>query len=385
MSLSRFVQLFEQAFNEGALLKCTLSRPTSSAGPDLKNIYLRRVELKKGPHVAFNYRYKTRDEVKNFTLPEALDQLNSLLGAAWLNADLFTTAQDATLSFSKNGEAALALKKPAQTEAPDMRHDRSKNRLLSTESPWLRAQGITNARGEVLPTAQDKWRQINKFLEIIDALLKSHPLPPDARIADMGSGKGYLTFALYDFLTQKLGMQPQITGIELRPALVEFCNKTAREAGFEGLHFVAEDIAQYNPDRLDLLIALHACDTATDLALAKGIHGKASVIVVAPCCHKQVRADMHPHNEMAPLLRHGILEERQAEILTDGIRALLLESQGYRTQVFEFISTEHTAKNVMITAVGSPREVRREKEALEKVKALKTGFGIGEHYLEKLL
>lgn len=385
MSLSRFVQLFEQAFNEGALLKCTLSRPTSSAAPDLKNIYLRRVELKKGPHVAFNYRYKTRDEVKNFTLPEALGQLNSLLGAAWLNADLFTTAQDATLSFSKNGEAALALKKPVQTEAPDMRHDRSKNRLLSTESPWLRAQGITNARGEVLPTAQDKWRQINKFLEIIDALLKSHPLPPDARIADMGSGKGYLTFALYDFLTQKLGMQPQITGIELRPALVEFCNKTAREAGFEGLHFVAEDIAQYNPDRLDLLIALHACDTATDLALAKGIHGKASVIVVAPCCHKQVRADMHPHNEMAPLLRHGILEERQAEILTDGIRALLLESQGYRTQVFEFISTEHTAKNVMITAVGSPREARREKEALEKVKALKTGFGIGEHYLEKLL
>lgn len=268
MSLSRFVQLFEQAFNEGALLKCTLSRPTSSAGPDLKNIYLRRVELKKGPHVAFNYRYKTRDEVKNFTLPEALGQLNSLLGAAWLNADLFTTAQDATLSFSKNGEAALALKKPAQTEAPDTRHDRSKNRLLSTESPWLRAQGITNARGEVLPTAQDKWRQINKFLEIIEALLKSHPLPPDARIADMGSGKGYLTFALYDFLTQKLGMQPQITGIELRPALVEFCNKTAREAGFEGLHFVAEDIAQYNPDRLDLLIALHACDTATDLARA---------------------------------------------------------------------------------------------------------------------
>lgn len=180
-------------------------------------------------------------------------------------------------------------------------------------------------------------------------------------------------------------MQPQVTGIELRPALVEFCNKTAREAGFEGLHFVAEDIANYHPDRLDLLIALHACDTATDLALAKGIHGKASIIVVAPCCHKQVRAEMHPHNEMAPLLRHGILEERQAEILTDGIRALLLESQGYRTQVFEFISTEHTAKNVMITAVGGPREARRENEALEKVRALKSGFGIGEHYLEKLL
>lgn len=196
MSLSRFIQLFEQAFHEGALLKCTLSRPTSAAEPELKNIYLRRVALKKGPHVAFNFRFKTRDEVKNFALPDALAQLKSLLGAAWLNADLFTTGQDATLSFSKNGEAMLQLKKASQTAAPDTRHDRSKNRLLSTGSSWLRAQGITNAQGEVLPTAQDKWRQINKFLETIDALLKSHPLPPDARIADMGSGKGYLTFAL---------------------------------------------------------------------------------------------------------------------------------------------------------------------------------------------
>ncbi|MCC7507549.1 MAG: SAM-dependent methyltransferase [Saprospiraceae bacterium] len=385
MSLSRFVQLFEQAFNEGALLKCTLSRPGAAAGPDLKNIYLRRVELKKGPHVAFTYRYKTRDEVKNLPLPEAIAQLQQWLGTQWLNADLFSTGQDATLSFAKNGEAALSLKKPAQTATPDTRHDRSKNRLLSPEAPWLRAQGITNARGEVLPTAQDKWRQINKFLEIIEALLKSHPLPPDAHIADMGSGKGYLTFALYDFLVNRLGMKPRITGIELRPALVEFCNKTAREAGFEGLDFIADDIARYKPERLDLLIALHACDTATDLALATGILGKAEIIVVAPCCHKQIRKELHPHNEMAPLLRHGILEERQAEILTDGIRALLLESQGYRTQVFEFISTEHTAKNVMITAIGGAREKKREKEALEKVKALKEGFGIGEHYLEKLL
>ncbi len=384
MSITRFLESFEQAFTAGQLLKCTLSRPTPAAAPDLKNVYLRRVELKKGPHAAFNFRYKTRDEVKNFTLPEALEQLKKMLGAEWLNADLFTTEQDLTLTFSKNGEAALTTKKPTQTAAPDTRHDREKHRLLSPSAPWLHAQGITNARGEVLPTAQDKWRQINKFLEIIENLLANHPLPADAHIADMGSGKGYLTFALYDFLTNRLGMQPQVTGIELRPALVDFCNKTAQEAGFQGLHFIADDIERYQPERLDLLIALHACDTATDLALAKGIHGKAAIIVVAPCCHKQVRRDMHAHNEMAPLLRHGILEERQAEILTDGIRALLLEANGYRTQVFEFISTEHTAKNVMITAVEDERS-KGKKDALEKVAALKAGFGIKEHFLEKLL
>jgi hypothetical protein len=204
----------------------------------------------------------------------------------------------------------------------------------------------------------------------------------------MGSGKGYLTFALYDYLSSVMGLQPEITGIELRQNLVDFCNKNARLAGFSGLHFVATDINDFQPERLDMLIALHACDTATDLALAKGILAKVDTIVVAPCCHKQIRKAMDTQNELAPVLRYGILEERQAEILTDGIRALLLEANGYKTQVFEFISTEHTAKNVMITAVGTnddPRLKQQGLNALEKVAALKAGFGIEEHYLEHLL
>lgn len=206
----------------------------------------------------------------------------------------------------------------------------------------------------------------------------------------MGSGKGYLTFALYDFLKNHLSLSPVVTGIELRPNLVEFCNKTARESNFDGLHFVAQNISEYQPARLDMLIALHACDTATDLALAAGLRNTAKIIVAAPCCHKQIRKDMDAQNELAPVLRHGILEERQAEIVTDGIRALLLEAEGYQTKVFEFVSTEHTAKNVMITAVkpehlrNDARLARREK-ALAQVNALKMGFGIGEHYLETLL
>jgi hypothetical protein len=191
---------------------------------------------------------------------------------------------------------------------------------------------------------------------------------------------------LYDFLENNLSLAPQITGIELRPALVDFCNKTAEQVGFQNLNFIAQDIATYHPDRLDMLIALHACDTATDLALAVGIREKARIIVVAPCCHKQIRREMKAKNELAPLLQHGILEERQAEIVTDGIRALLLEANGYHTKVFEFISTEHTAKNVMITATMDGRRLnQRRTEALAQVAALKTSFGIGEHWLEKLL
>jgi hypothetical protein len=163
---------------------------------------------------------------------------------------------------------------------------------------------------------------------------------------------------------------------------VEFCNAAARRAKFDSLRFEAGSIHGWRPSRLDMLIALHACDTATDEALATGIRAGASVIVVAPCCHKQVRKSMFPHNELSPLLQHGILAERQAELLTDGIRALLLESRGYRTSVFEFISTEHTAKNLMITAV---KQGHPSAKALEQVAAIKESFGIRVHALEEML
>jgi SAM-dependent methyltransferase len=391
MSPSPYTEIFQNAVLTGHFLKCTLSKPGPAAPPDLTNVYLRPVEIKGGRKVAFTYRYKTRDEVRNFSPEEAAGRLEQMLGTQFLNADLFTPDADHTLSFDKTGVARLKTKKPSHAGArPDLGHDRQKQRRLDPAAPWLHALGITSGRGEVLAASQDKWRQINKYLEIIESLLRANPLPSDARIADMGSGKGYLTFALYDFLTNKMGLQPHITGIELRPHLVDFCNKTAREAGFTGLEFLAADIDAFRPDRLDMLIALHACDTATDLALAKGVRESARIIVAAPCCHKQVRRDMAAQNEMAPLLRHGILEERQAEILTDGIRALLLEANGYKTQVFEFVSSEHTAKNVMITAVDSGRPAHgaddgRRRQALGQVEKLKAGFGIREHYLERLL
>jgi SAM-dependent methyltransferase len=386
MESQAFLSHFQAAFEAGQLLKCTLSKPSAAAPPGLKNIYLRMVALKSGLKVAFNYRYATRDEVKNLPLPEALALLEQLLGHQWLNAVLFAATEEISLGFDKNGRASLRRQPTARAEAPELAHNRAKQRLLDPAAPWLHALGICNAKGEVLASAQDKWRQINKYLEIIENLLQQQPLPSDAHIADMGSGKGYLSFALYDYLHLKKGLQPRITGIELRPGLVEHCNKVAQSVGFQKLEFVAANIAEYRPERLDMLIALHACDTATDLALATGIAQKAAIIVAAPCCHKQVRRDMQAHNEMAPLLRHGILEERQAEILTDGIRALLLEAQGYKTSVFEFISTEHTAKNLMITATANPRASANQRQsALDKVAALKTSFGIGKHHLETLL
>ena len=163
---------------------------------------------------------------------------------------------------------------------------------------------------------------------------------------------------------------------------MHFCNSLAEELQYTGLHFIAEDINDYQPERLDMLIALHACDTATDLAIAKGIRGGAQIIIVAPCCHKQIRGQMSCQTTLQPILKHGILEERQAELLTDGIRSLLLEAHGYQARVFEFISTEHTAKNLMITGI---KRGKASVEALEKVQSIKQAYGIEFHYLEKLL
>jgi SAM-dependent methyltransferase len=385
-ALNQWLELFFAAFESGNLHKCTLSRPGVEAAADLKNIYIRPVLLKKGLHLAFNYRYATRDEVHNFLPDAARTLLSELLGKQFLNATALSATHEHILQIDKKGLASLrSVAAQRSNEAPALQHNREKKRLLDPAAPWLQALGICNKAGQVLPSAQDKWKQINKYLETVDSLLREIELPQSPLIADMGSGKGYLTFALYEFLSKNHQLQPRITGIELRQNLVDQCNRIAADNQFEGLNFMAQDIQQYRPEALDMLIALHACDTATDLALAAGVHNQARVIVVAPCCHKQIRRDMDTHNELQPLMRFGILEERQAELLTDGIRALLLESEGYKTKVFEFVSTEHTPKNVMITAVQQGKSEAQKSAAREKVAALKAGFGIGEHFLEKLL
>lgn len=378
---------FKRLLDAGIFLKATLSKPLAGAPEGLKNLYLRPVLLKKGPHIAFNFRYATRDEVKNYTLSEAAIRLQEWFAGTFRHATLFSMEGEFQWDVQKNGETRFRQNSTARPATPPATsHDKTKHRLLDPAAPWLHALQITSATGAVLPAAQNKWRQINKYIEIIDSILDEKPLPEDAHIADMGSGKGYLTFALYDYLTRHRAWSPRIEGIELRTHLVEFCNKVALDNGFTGLHFSAHDIAGYTPQRLDMLIALHACDTATDLALAAGIAQKAAIIVAAPCCHKQIRAQIHAQNELAPLLKYGILEERQAELVTDGIRALLLEAYNYKTKVFEFVSTEHTAKNVMITATARPRpDANKSGKAFEQVEALKKGFGITRHYLENLL
>lgn len=367
----------------GSLHKITLSKYVG-ATLGLQNLYIRVVQIKQSSKLSFLYRYDTKDITQNYTISEGLQFLKTLLGNDFLSADALTTQADYTLLFNKKRVAKILQKKPSQPSIEaSMAHNKQKNRTLQPSTPlYLNALGISNMQGEIIKEGQKKYKQIDKYIEIIHHTLKNHPLPTQAHILDMGAGKGYLTFALYDFLKNQSQLNVTMTGIELRPHLVDFCNDLAQQCHFEGLDFIAQDIFDYDAPSIDMLIALHACDIATDIAIAKGIMANAQVIVVAPCCHKQIRKAMHTKSAMSAIMKFGIMEERQAELLTDGIRALLLESRGYQVKALEFVSVEHTPKNVMLIAIKTDTP---NPTALHQINEIKAQFGIETHFLEELL
>jgi SAM-dependent methyltransferase len=367
---------------EGIFVKGLLSVP--SKDQEWTKILFKLVEIKKQVQLSLVYRYPTKDETKNYPIDEAVVLLNDLLrDGKCKEAYIYNEAGTIQLKRNKKGEIQRHIQK-TETSANASgisEHDRKKDYLIPADQPLLKLLGISSSKGEILTDGRRKYKQINKYLEILESLLKDQA-EKGLHIVDMGSGSGYLTFSLYWYLSKVKGWDVKMTGIELREHLVMKSNELAHSLEFEGLNFIAGDIQTTElPAGTNVLIALHACDIATDMAIAKGIENKVEVMVLAPCCQKQIRKDMLIEKQMKPLLKHGILLERQCEMLTDGIRALLMEANGYKTSVFEFISPEHTAKNVMITGVRS--EAR--PEALQEVEQLKKNFGITEHYLEALL
>jgi SAM-dependent methyltransferase len=377
--LQQFFKEIEESIKQDSFVKLTLSKPIRKS-EDLENVYLREVELKKEKMLSFTYRFKTNDQVKNYTLEEAIKELEHQLQNTFRIATLFTLEKDIAIRINKKGKASTTNNPPTFSDKLPVDHDKQKVKR-AFDSEFLFHLGIKDQHGKVIPKMADKYKQINKYLEIIEGLLKSTALPKKINIVDMGSGKGYLTFALYDFLRNTRGLDVQVTGIELREGLVTYCNEVAKKCGYTNLSFISERIENYSEQKIDVLIALHACDTATDDAIYKGLVSKSSLIICAPCCHKQVRQSVKGNAQENPILKYGIFQERQFEMVTDTIRALLLEKNQYNTKVFEFISNEHTRKNVML--VGSKTSKAPDTKAINaKIEGLKKDYGVAEHYLE---
>lgn len=391
------ISRLNECIADATFVKLTLSNYRGSE-QHLQRLSVRPVTTKKGSRVLFQYRFETRDVVKNYEIGESIELVRQMLASGFRNAHLFSTKFDVQLEIGKRN-ARLKIGKPTITTPPPLSHDKEKRTLIDPNAFYLKALGIATDKGEIRASQQDKWRQINSFVEILGGLFERSALKnkKHLRIADMGSGKGYLTFAAYDHFQRLVGREKikegtsvsrdtaiQMTGVEMRIELVELCNGIAKAGGFDGLNFIQGSIADLETQDVDILIALHACDTATDDALYKGVAANASIIVAAPCCHKELRKQIKSPDELAGILKHGIMLERMAESVTDGIRALLLESRGYSTKIFEFVPSEHTPKNNMLVAVRTKTATDRIKSE-KQIENIKKLFGIRHQRLEELL
>ena len=416
-ALQKFQTLLSQAVSEQCLTQLLLvayqgTVPDIEAlGSGLQRVSVRPVALRGVAHLSFLLRFPTKDITKNLSVPDALALLAAWFAhGAFRNAHLHTPTEEVQLAFSKKGKASVRVGKPSNAEttrsvesaAPGTPaavaaptpltsgHNRDKHRFLDPSRPFLHELGVTDARGQVLPTMSRKWKQINKFIEVFAAALARSPLGQSPRdqepihVVDFGSGKGYLTFAIHDWLRHTMQRDAHVTGVELRDELVQLCQRVIGKLKLEGMDYEQGDVRDYHPAALNVMIALHACDVATDYAIHLGIRAGADIIMCSPCCHKQIRPQLLSPSPLRPILQHGIHLGQEAEMLTDGLRALLLEAAGYDTQVFEFISLEHTNKNKMILAVKRAKATSSE-EVVRQIRDIKAFYGIQEQCLEQLL
>lgn len=383
--ITAFVARFETALGDASFAKLVLAKPRA-AGADLLRVSVRPVRLKGEAQLSFVHTHKTRDITKNASLADGVRQVRALLDTTFKQAHLFTAHEEVQLLISKKGKPTLLRGHAGHAAAAPAAHDREKHRFLDLDRAFLTELGVTDARHQLVPAMARKWKQINKFVEVLDHALDATPLKTATRldVIDFGSGKGYLTFALHDYLRHTLGLPAQVAGVELRPDMVTLCNGAAQRLGLAGLRFEQGDVRTVVPESIDIMIALHACDTATDFAIHTGVRAGAQIIMCSPCCHKELRPQLLQPHPLRPILKHGVHLGQQAEMLTDSLRALLLDACGYDTQVFEFVSLEHTNKNKMILAVKRA-DAKPAAEAWQQVDTLKAFYGIRDQCLETLL
>ncbi len=373
--------------DEETFLRMTLKGQPRGHEVPWRRVVVRPVLIKQARHLQFSYFDPRQDVTKNYRGSEALAKLDEVLALPFSSVTVMTALEDVHIKVTREGKGIFTRKKASQGErAPDLAHDAKKNLPLPADKAdtFLQATGIMNNEGKVIPSMQDKFSQINEFLKLLEHTgeLERFEKTP-LNILDCGCGSAYLSFAMYHYLNDVRGLPARLVGIDTNGMLVEKSNQHSRELGFDKICFQRSAIIDYVPEVApDIVLGLHACDTATDEALVQGILGNARLILCAPCCHHELHEQVHAVAPFKPVLRHGILKKRMTDILTDTFRALVLQMMGYKTEVIEFISTEHTDRNLMIRAVK--RTSGGDKKYWQEYEELKAFWGVTP-YIEKLL
>lgn len=334
-----------------SLIHITISNPRTKDG--VKKVIIRPVQLKN--EIYYQKAAYTQKQVfhENLTEENCKEQMEELL-KEFKQAELITETEQLTALINKKGKATVKVKKKeCDCKERDLSHNRKKSYLIPEGKPipYLVDLGVMTKEGKIVHSRYDKFRQINRFLEFIEDILINLPKERPVRILDFGCGKSYLTFAMYEYLHERKGYEVEMIGLDLKEEVMEHCNQLAVKYGYDNLKFYTGDIADYEDEKpIDMVVTLHACDTATDYALEKAVRWNAKVILSVPCCQHELNAKIECR-ELAPIMDYGLLKERFAALLTDGLRAKLLEEQGYQVQILEFIDMEHTPKNILIRGV----------------------------------
>lgn len=368
--------LFYDIFAKGELVRMIFSGKRKKSLACAK-VTIRPVKLSGKTCFQAEYAFEKKVTHENLSGEEAAVLALRLVQEEFKQINIFTLSEDLQVLAAKPEKPRITTK-PATKGMPTLEHNREKKRLIPEKTPcdFLARLGVMDKDGNVIQKHYSKYRQINRYLEIVEDVFPALPKDRPLRIIDFGCGKAYLTFALYYYLKVLKGRDVEIIGLDLKDDVIRFCSKIAEDLGYEGLRFLRGDIADYTSDYADMVVTLHACDTATDYALINAVSWNTRVILSVPCCQhelfSQIKSEVHQ-----PMLKHGILKDRLTEYLTDGLRGLKLEACGYDVAMIEFTSLEHTARNIMIKAVktGNAGSVKA-KKAQQQYEALRDFYHV---------
>lgn len=385
----------ERILARDTFIRAVFSGEQKDASVPWMKVVVRPVELKGQVHLQFSYFDGKKDITKNH-LEGAAAKVDELLALPFRNIFVESGTGNLQVNFTKKGRALVSRSKPSET-VTDLSHDRQKNKLLTDENaaPFLKAVGIMTQHGRIKADMQRKYKQINEFLRLVDETASFRPgstqaFPTESgqpfHVVDFGCGNAYLTFAIYFYLHEILNLEAHVTGVDVNADLIERHKQKVDSLGWQHISFQTSYIADYKTDTPpDMVIALHACDTATDDAIAQGIRWNSRFIICAPCCQHELQeqmAKMELPDSLASVFQDGIFFERMGDILTDTFRATILRIMGYRTDVTQFVPIEHTAKNLMIRAakISQPGNERW----VEQYRKLKSFWNVTP-YLERML
>lgn len=344
-------ELSQRIINNEVIIFATFSGIRNKSLKTFNKATIKKVMIKNELKYQFEYIYDKNVEHKNLNKIDSINEIDNLLKTYFKQALINTLESDYHILVSKSGVAKIN-KKAATKKFEEISHNRKKKYILNEGevTSFLVELGIMTADGKVINSKYDKFKQINRYLELVSDCIPYLDKNKTIRIIDFGCGKAYLTFALYDFLVLKMGYNVEIVGLDLKENVIKFCSNLAKKLNYDDLRFVQGDIKGFNEfENVDMVISLHACNTATDDALATAVNWGAKIILAVPCCQHELLKKIK-NKKMVPLLKYGIIKEKLSSLLTDSLRANVLEIMGYRTQVLEFIDMEHTPKNIMIRA-----------------------------------